>query len=95
MNDVRNTLFRVTLMMMVSVGTLSSLAARDFTVQKEIYLVDSNNQSFDIPAQDVRFAPNFVQVTFRLPDNIAVGACVVKIKGHNKVSNVGTIRIKA
>jgi N-acetylneuraminic acid mutarotase len=59
-----------------------------------VNLVDSNNQTFDIPAQDVRFMSNFVQVTFRLPDNVAVGTCVVKIKAHNKVSNVGTIRIK-
>jgi len=34
---MRNMLCRVALMMMVSVGTLSSLTARDFTVQKEIH----------------------------------------------------------
>ena len=61
-----------------------------------VNLVDANNQSVDVPAEDVRPAPNmdFVQVTFRLPNGLAVGACKVTIKAHAKTSNTGTFRIK-
>jgi hypothetical protein len=61
-----------------------------------VSLVDSNNQSFDIPAEDVRAAPNFpfTQVVFRLPDNIAVGACTITLKAHGQTSNSGSIRIR-
>ena len=60
-----------------------------------VNLVDSNNQSYDVPAEDVRPVSNlaFVQVTFRLPDNLAVGTCTVTIKAHGQVSNAGTMRI--
>jgi uncharacterized protein (TIGR03437 family) len=59
-----------------------------------VNLVDANNQSFDVPAEDVRggnFA--FTQVKFRLPDNLEAGTCMVTIKAHGQVSNTGTIRI--
>jgi N-acetylneuraminic acid mutarotase len=59
-----------------------------------VHLVDSNNQSFDIPAEDVRRTSSPVQVTFRLPNNLAVGTCTVTIKAHAQVSNPGTIRIR-
>ncbi|MCU1268369.1 MAG: hypothetical protein JWM21_4687 [Acidobacteria bacterium] len=59
-----------------------------------VNLVDSNNQSYDVPAEDVRQTANVVQVTFRLPDGLAVGACTVKLKAHGQVSNAGTIRIR-
>jgi hypothetical protein len=61
-----------------------------------VNLVDSNNQSYDVVAQDVRPVANlgFVQVSFRLPDNLAVGTCTIKIKAHAQVSNAGTIRIR-
>jgi hypothetical protein len=59
-----------------------------------VNLVDSNNQSYDVPAEDLRQVSNFVQVTFRLPGNLAVGTCTVKIKAHGEVSNAGTIRIR-
>ena len=60
-----------------------------------VNLVDGNNQSFDIPAADVRTAPNvnFTQVLFRLPDALAAGTCKVTVKAHGQSSNVGTIRI--
>jgi len=60
-----------------------------------INLVDANNQSFDVPAEDVRVVPNtsFTQVRFRLPDNLAAGVCQVTIKAHGQISNTGTIRI--
>jgi co-chaperonin GroES (HSP10) len=60
-----------------------------------VNLVDANNQSFDVPAEDVRAVPNFgfTQVKFRLPDNLAAGVCMVTIRAHGQISNTGTIRI--
>ena len=61
-----------------------------------VNLVDSNHQNYDIPAEDVRPVPNFnfVQVVFRLPNNLAVGTCLITVKAHAQVSNVGTFRIR-
>jgi len=61
-----------------------------------VRLVDSTTHIFDVPAEDVRAVPNFslTQVTFRVPDNIAVGNCLVNIKAHGQASNSGTIRIR-
>ena len=61
-----------------------------------VNLVDSNSQSYDVPAEDVRAIANtdLFQVTFRLPNNLAVGTCTVRIKLHSLTSNAGTIRIK-
>ena len=60
-----------------------------------VNLVDGNNQSFDVPATDVRAVPNtdLSQVVFRLPDALAPGTCKVTIKAHGQTSNMGTIRI--
>jgi hypothetical protein len=60
-----------------------------------VNLVDGNNQSFDVPAADVRAVPNvdLTQVLFRLPDALAPGTCKVTIKTHGQTSNMGTIRI--
>jgi hypothetical protein len=60
-----------------------------------VNLVDGNNQSFDVPATDVRPLPNtdLSQVLFRLPDALAPGTCKVTIKAHGQTSNMGTIRI--
>jgi len=60
-----------------------------------VNLVDGNNQSFDVPAADVRAVPNtdLTQVVFRLPDALAPGTCKVNIKAHGQSSNMGTIRI--
>jgi hypothetical protein len=54
-----------------------------------------SNQFFFIPAEDVRTLTNtpFTQVTFRLPNNLATGACLVRIRAHGLNSNTGTIRI--
>jgi hypothetical protein len=62
----------------------------------KVSLVDSNNQSYDIAAEDVRPVPNFpfTQVVFRLPDNTAVGACIITLKAHGETSNPGSIRIR-
>jgi len=61
-----------------------------------VNLIDSNNQSQDIPAQDVRAVPNFdfTQVTFRLPSNLPAGTCRIKIVSHSLFSNTTTIRIR-
>ena len=61
-----------------------------------VNLVDANNQSFDVPAADVRTLPpntDLAQVLFRLPDTLAAGTCKVIIKAHGQTSNMGTIRI--
>jgi hypothetical protein len=60
-----------------------------------VNLVDNGGQSRDIQAEDVMPVPNsnFTQVTFRLPDNLPTGTCVVAIKAHNQTSNIGRIRI--
>jgi hypothetical protein len=61
-----------------------------------VSLVDSNNQSYNIAAEDVRPLPNFplTQVVFRLPDNISVGTCIIILKAHGEISNSGSIRIR-
>ena len=61
-----------------------------------VLLVDSNQQTYDVPAEGVRAIDNsdFTQVIFRLPDNLAPGACTVTLKAHGQTSNSGTIRIK-
>jgi serralysin len=60
-----------------------------------VNLVDGNNQSFDVPAADVRAVPNvdLTQVLFRLPDALAPGTCKVTIRVQGQTSNLGTIRI--
>lgn len=60
-----------------------------------VSLVDGNNQSFEVAAEDVRAVANsdFSQITFRLPDNLAAGTCTVTVKVGSLVSNAGTIRI--
>ena len=61
-----------------------------------VNLIDSNNQSYDLAAEDVRLVPNFdfTQVIFRLPDNLSAGTCTIKIKAHGQISNAGTMRIR-
>jgi hypothetical protein len=61
-----------------------------------VNLVDGNNQSHDVMAESVRQVPYspFTQVTFRLPDNLSLGTCTIKVNAHGQLSNTGTIRIK-
>jgi hypothetical protein len=61
-----------------------------------VNLIDSNNQTYDLAAEDVRAVPNFhfTQVIFRLPNNLAMGTCAIKVRAHGQTSNVGTIRIR-
>jgi hypothetical protein len=60
-----------------------------------VNLIDSNNQSFDVPAEDVRLDPitGFAQVTFRLPETLSTGASRVKVRAHGHISNSATIQI--
>jgi uncharacterized repeat protein (TIGR01451 family) len=60
-----------------------------------VNLIDGNNQSFDVPAEDVRLnsITGFAQVTFRLPDTLFPGTCTLTVKAHGHVTNSGTIRI--
>jgi len=61
-----------------------------------VNLTDSNNQIYDTAAEDVRLVPdfNFTQVTFRLPNNLSTGTCVIRVKAHGQVSNAGNLRIR-
>jgi hypothetical protein len=61
-----------------------------------VNLVDSNNQSHDVPAEYIWPGANadFSQITFRLPDALPPGTCTISVKLHGQVSNIGTIRIK-
>jgi len=37
---------------------------------------------------------SFMELKFRLPDNLAAGVCNVKIRSHGEESNSGPIRIR-
>jgi hypothetical protein len=60
-----------------------------------VRLRNSAFQFIDVPAEDVRSAPNvdFTQVIMRLPDNLAPDTYTVTIRAHTRSSNTGTIRI--
>lgn len=60
-----------------------------------VNLIDSANQSYDVPAEDVRInlVTGFAQVTFRLPDTLFIGACEVTVKAHGQISNSAFISI--
>lgn len=72
------------------------LAQGDTSSAVVVNLIDSNNKSYDIPAEDVRPVPNcpFVQIIFRLPDNLPVGNCTVRVTVHGQLSNLGVFRIR-
>lgn len=61
-----------------------------------VNLVGSDNQSFDVAAEDVRSVPNssFTQVVFRLPSGLAVGNCSLTVRARNQISNPAIIRIR-
>jgi uncharacterized protein (TIGR03437 family) len=72
------------------------LAASEPPTAISVMLVDSSNQTYEVPAEGVRPVDNsdFTQVIFRLPNNLAAGTCTVTLKAHGQTSNTGTIRIK-
>lgn len=61
-----------------------------------VNLTDSNNVSYNIPAQDYRPVPNqsLTQITFRLPDNLPAGTCKVRVTTSSQGSNTVTLRIR-
>ena len=61
-----------------------------------IQLTDGQGISHNFAAEDVRaMAVGFHQVIFKLPDNLAVGTCTIRVVAHGQTSNPGTIRIRA
>ena len=60
-----------------------------------VNLVDSSDQTHNIPALDIRAVPDqtFNQVTFRLPDGLPLGTCQIKVLIHGQVSNTAKLRI--
>ena len=60
-----------------------------------VRLVDSNNQSHDLAAESVLpvQATDVTQVTFRLPDGLPVGKCIVEVRAQGRFSNSGAFRI--
>jgi hypothetical protein len=75
--------------------TSLQLAQGEAASSVTVSLTDSNNQIYEIGAEDVRSVPGFIftQVIFRLPDNLAPGTATIKVKAHGQESNAGTIRI--
>jgi hypothetical protein len=53
------------------------------------------NGTQEVAADDVRTIAGtaFTQVTFRLPDGLAPGTCLVSLKAYGRISNSGTFRI--
>lgn len=72
------------------------LAPNDTAAAVMVNLVDSNNTSYDITAENVWFYPDvqFSHITFRLPSSLAPGACKIQIKVRGEISNIGFIQIK-
>ena len=62
----------------------------------QVSLVDSNYQTYNVSAEDVRTVEgfSFTQVVFRLPDNLAPGVCTVRVVANGQSSNSGTFRIR-
>ena len=62
-----------------------------------INLVDGSNQTFNVAAQDYNQNTNnpLTQITFRLPNTLAVGTCKVKVVTQNQTSNTATFRVVA
>ena len=61
-----------------------------------VSLVDSNNQTHNVAAENVWTTANsdFSQITFRLPDALPAGVCTITVKLREQSSNAGTIRIQ-
>lgn len=80
----------------IVLATNLQLAQGETSASVVVNLIDSKNQSYDIPAEDVRPVPNFnfTQVVFRLPDGLSDGKCTVRVKAHGQVSNAVSTRIR-
>ena len=77
----------------VFVANLNITPAETSTVV--IHLIDANNQTYDISAEDVRPVPMFafLQVVFRLPNSLSAGTCVISVMAKGQTTNTGTSRI--
>lgn len=60
-----------------------------------VRLVDSNNQSYDISAEAVipLQGTDVTQVSFRLPNELPEGKCIVEVRAQNRSSNSAAFRI--
>jgi hypothetical protein len=72
------------------------LAPSETSSSVVVSLTDANGQNYDVAAENVMVIPlvNFAQVTFRLPDNLALGTCTITVKAQGKNSNSGVMRIR-
>jgi hypothetical protein len=72
------------------------LAPEETAAAVVVHLVDANNQSYDVAAENLWSLTgfDFSQLSFRLPDTLAPGTCTIEIRAHGQVSNLGTIRIR-
>ena len=72
------------------------LAPGDVASIVKVNLLDSQGQSHEVNAEDLRQSsvPDFMQVTFRLPNNLPPGVVTIKVKSRDQESNTGTVRIK-
>jgi len=61
-----------------------------------VRVVDKNNQSYDVAAEAVLLVQgtDLTQVTFRLPDGLPDGKCIVELRAQGRSSNSGTFRIR-
>lgn len=81
---------------LVIFATNLQLAQGETAAAVLINLVDANNQTYDVVAEDVRpiSNSNFTQVVFRLPNNLSSGSCTIKLRAHGQTTNTGIIRIR-
>ncbi len=66
------------------------------TPSVSVNLVDPGNKNYNLVAEDVRplVGCDCVQVIFRLPDDVTLGECFIRIVTPTSSSNSGTIRIR-
>jgi hypothetical protein len=72
------------------------LGAGETAASVVVRLVDSNNQSYDVAAEAVSLVQgtDLTQVTFRLPNGVPDGKCIVELRAQGRSSNSGTFRIR-
>jgi hypothetical protein len=72
------------------------LAAGEVPSSVIVKLIDSNGQSSEIAAADLRplAGSDLAQLFFRLPDNLVPGICTIRVQAHSTVSNSGKLTIR-
>ncbi len=86
---------------MVGAGIRSKHARNDLRIERrcrhahDVNLIDALGQGFSVVAERIVEIPgsDFVQVTFRLPDNLAPGPCSVSATTSGGVSNAASFRV--